>query len=268
MASAPGAVHTAPQTGTPVPTEATDPAARAATVGEATAAQCDADVGARASPFVDAAIAAATPDATPPARAPMPAESPARSRETWRDWMPEGVPEPVNLMTREAFVARLNAIDVDVDEGDLRYWEYHGALPRAIKRWHDGANRVFYPRWLIYTVALLRALQAAGLPLRSITPRLRDSTQEALDWVAQIEALVGDHAMGPGPKGDALLGARAAVVGRFVLLESLDDALAGIGQRYRAITGKPVRLVRVSFLADDEEELDRYGHWLHDEGGR
>lgn len=184
-------------------------------------------------------------------RPPMATETPAKgTRETWRDWMPEGSPEPADLMTREAFLARLNGVGVDAVEGDLRFWEYHGVLPRAIRRWHDGASRVLYPRWMIMAVALLRDFQDLGFSLRDIAPRLRALVRDAIGW--------GDTAGLSPAQADAALRQRARDLARFALLESIDNELAELGRRYAVVTRQDVGTVRVTFLAPDGQEIDRY----------
>ena len=95
------------------------------------------------------------------------------ARETWLAWLPPGTATPAELLTRDELLARLGRWDVDASESDLRYWEYVGALPRPVRRWHRGATRAVYPSWYPALVRQLRALQRGGLRLEEIGPRLR-----------------------------------------------------------------------------------------------
>jgi hypothetical protein len=91
--------------------------------------------------------------------------------EAWTDW---GGPEPAALLTRDEIVTQLQALGVDADGDTVRYWESVGALPRSIKRWHEGATRAVYPDWAVPLVLSLRELQDAGLALAEIGPVLRE----------------------------------------------------------------------------------------------
>ncbi len=107
----------------------------------------------------------------------MPTEAATKTkRETWRDppWSPIGAPEPSRLLTRPELLDLLAQMGVDATEADLRYWEYEGVLPRALRRWVDGAPRALYADWVAYFVKHLRQLQRdEGLSLAEIRPRLR-----------------------------------------------------------------------------------------------
>ncbi len=110
----------------------------------------------------------------------MATEAPAKpKRETWQDWLPPGVPAftPDELMPRAEFLTELRNRGIDASESDLRYWEYVGALPRPIRRWHEGATRALYPRVAFDAVSTLRRLQRDGLPLEDIGARLRERTR-------------------------------------------------------------------------------------------
>jgi DNA-binding transcriptional MerR regulator len=190
-------------------------------------------------------------------------------RITWRDWMPEGSPEPQTLLTRDEFLARLNAQNVNVDESDLRYWEYSGILPRAIKKWHENANYVFYPRWMLQTVTLLRGLRDAGLPLRDIPHYLQQDTEDALRFTRlaeeqdQLNQKLNDQAdqtifEDVQRGGDELLIARGRKRARYAVMASLDAKIRDIVQRYETVTDSHVGEVTVLFKAPGGEELDRY----------
>ncbi|MDP9362898.1 MAG: hypothetical protein M3Q10_01485 [Chloroflexota bacterium] len=105
----------------------------------------------------------------------MAANAPATlRRETWRDWRSADAPEPEQLYTRDELLELLARMGIDATESDLRYWEYGGVLPRAVRQWHDGAVRAVYPDDVAYWVKELRRLQRyEGLSLEEIAPRLR-----------------------------------------------------------------------------------------------
>jgi len=92
---------------------------------------------------------------------------------TWRDWLPKGAPAPDDLLTREEVLDRLRSWGVEATAADLRYWEYEGILPRAVRRQHAGAVRAVYPAWFPHMVRRLRDLQAEGATLNEIAPQLR-----------------------------------------------------------------------------------------------
>lgn len=98
----------------------------------------------------------------------------APKRETWREWLPPARVDPRPLLTRAQLVERLRADGVQVEEADLRYWEYEGILPRAVRQRHEGATRAVYPIWFADLVQHLRTLQGGGYELREIARMLRD----------------------------------------------------------------------------------------------
>lgn len=93
--------------------------------------------------------------------------------ETWKDWLPADAAEPAELITRDELIARLAAMGAEVNTANLRYWEYVGIVPRAVKRWHDGAVRAVYPAWMGYLVFALRDRQEVGLTLPQIARWIR-----------------------------------------------------------------------------------------------
>jgi hypothetical protein len=112
----------------------------------------------------------------------MPAKTTEKANQaTWRDWQPPDVPEPTVLLTRDEFLARLQRRGVDVEENDLRYWEYEGILPRAVRQWDPEAKarRAYYPLWMMAPVVALRELRRDGLPLRDILPYLKFAATDA-----------------------------------------------------------------------------------------
>ena len=106
--------------------------------------------------------------------------TPSKERITWRDWQPPGTPDPDELLTREEFVARMNDLAIDVDATALRYWEGQGVLPRGVRKRIDKATYVFYPRWLMMSIELLRLLQGFGISLDEIAPCLRKTAPDAI----------------------------------------------------------------------------------------
>ena len=123
------------------------------------------------------------------------AEAPPKpKRETWRDWLPDGAPEPEarELLTRDEFLNALRDRDVPITTSMLVHWERAGALPRAVRRWQDGAPRALYPEWLIRLAALIPSLQERGLPLREIGTHLRDRFRDS----ANVDASAGNLALG------------------------------------------------------------------------
>lgn len=110
----------------------------------------------------------------------MTTTSPKKERVTWRDWQPPGTPDPDELLTREELVARLNDLAIDITASDLRYWEGLGILPRGIRKRVGRATYVYYPRWLMMSIELLRRLQGYGWSLEKIAPRLRETVPMAM----------------------------------------------------------------------------------------
>ncbi len=80
---------------------------------------------------------------------------------------------PSELLTRQEVLDRLALWRVEAEEGDLRFWEQSGILPRPLRRLHQGAVRAVYPYWYLYLVRQLRRLQRQGLSLAEIGPQLR-----------------------------------------------------------------------------------------------
>ncbi len=207
----------------------------------------------------------------------MPTEAPAKpKRETWRDWMREAapeVPEPTALLTREEFLAELNRLGLDVDEGTLRSWEYHGILPRIVRRWDPAirANRGYYPGWMIAVIFLLRELQRSGLSLQQIASRLRAHAGAIIRGAHTAELLRREGAsnpelMSPVPLDDpgwqfpvvlrALRGpAWPAIVVQFALMEPVRLSLADAAARFARITGAEVVHADVSLRDRDGTEV-------------
>ena len=193
---------------------------------------------------------------------PLKAEKPQRI--TWRDWQPQGTPDPDELMTREEFVARLNDLAVDVTKRDLVYWESLEVLPRGIRKRSNQITRVYYPRWLMASIELLRTLQSLGWSLEAIGPRLRGTAAEAI----QVARETDDTPLRPSRPGQPAVSTRGDVVLlNWAQTLAEDDRLAALSSRTRAraFETEITRLarhygadvVRIAFLArhDGEERL-------------
>lgn len=102
------------------------------------------------------------------------------TQETWADWF-SGEEDASALLSRDSFLERLQARNIEAKESDLRYWEYEGILPRPILRWDPEvkARRAYYPVWAMAAVFALRALQHEGRQLRDMGPILRAASEEA-----------------------------------------------------------------------------------------
>ncbi len=169
-------------------------------------------------------------------------ETQIKKRETWRAWMPADSAEPTTLLSREEFIERVNRFGADVDEGDLRYWEYQGILPRVVKKWSGKANRAYYPLWLVSIVVFLRELQRAGLSLQEIAPMLRQRTPRAVSMAETIERLRHDGRLSDADEQNLL--ADTAVE---FMTEAMSKVLEDFGRRYARLTGEEVAQARVEF---------------------
>src|SRR5215211_8268723 len=94
-----------------------------------------------------------------PLKASVRGESSATARLTtgdWRDWLPIGEPEPTadDLVTRDELLERVRESGIDFNARTFQHWEAMGALPRPLRRWHDGAVRALYPAWLALMIPL------------------------------------------------------------------------------------------------------------------
>ncbi|MDP9470661.1 MAG: helix-turn-helix domain-containing protein [Chloroflexota bacterium] len=189
----------------------------------------------------------------------MPTGSPPTKpkRQTWQDWMSDAapdVPEPTKLLTREEFLAELNRIGQDVDEGTLRFWENRGVLPRGVRRWDPAvrARRAYYPPWMLAMVLLLRALQRSGLSLQEVTTRLRSYASAVIHGSCATETLIQQEETSdpetalpmddPGWRGPVVLRALRgpawpAIVVQFALLEPVRVAIADAAAQFARMTG-------------------------------
>lgn len=170
----------------------------------------------------------------------MASEAPAKPKhETWLDWLSPGQAEPRPLITREELVERVRELGVKAGPGDIRFWESEGILPRAVKRWHNGATRALYPNWMPYVVVSLRDHQANGVPLSEIAERLRATFYRS----------------GEKAGGSALI----TNVEQSVLVfghEAMQPALLAYIRRFEQRTGKKVGSVEVRLLDWQNNQLD------------
>lgn len=164
-------------------------------------------------------------------------------QDTWVDppWSDDGA-LPERVLTREQLVERARANGAEVTARDLIYWETEGVLPRAVKRWHDGATRALYPPWATYFVVTLRRLQRDELPLRAIAEELRRPHHLAIARDAYR------------PDADPAAG-DAVFSDRFFSL-ALSARMRQIGR----IVGKRVARAEVRFFDEDGAEVEDYRH--------
>ena len=104
---------------------------------------------------------------------PRPAKTPTKpERETWQAWWSETI-DPSELLTREEVLSQLEQDGVIVSTEDLRNWQRIGAIPFAVRRWHDGAVRALYHPGMPTVIRMLRDLQAHGEKMAEIRATLR-----------------------------------------------------------------------------------------------
>src|SRR5687767_7574568 len=107
---------------------------------------------------------------------PMPAENGEKpKRETWQDWWPNEPSDPEHLLTREEVLAQLGQEGFVVSEESLRHWQALGAVPYAVRQWHNGATRALYPQRMLTVLRTLRNLQADGKKMSEVREHLRNS---------------------------------------------------------------------------------------------
>jgi len=100
----------------------------------------------------------------------MPDEPPeATRRESWTDWLPNQAP----TLSVEELLQRVQERGVDCDLRTLRSWQNQRVLPFPIRQYRDDALYAVYPLAAIDFIARLRDMQAHGLKLQAIGPRLR-----------------------------------------------------------------------------------------------
>lgn len=179
----------------------------------------------------------------------------ARPKETWRDWMPEGAPEPDQILTRDELVERLRYYNVDADTESLRFWEREGILPRPIRQRRNGATRTTYPDWMIYLVRRIRQLQAEGFSLEQIRPRVRRSAEMLLGGELGLAHLSPEQYREAERLRDTMPFWQYAVGAEDVEWpSSLGPALREMARRVEAVTGVLSHHVNVVIVSDDGGE--------------
>ncbi len=106
---------------------------------------------------------------------------PPAGRKKWRDYEPPDAPPRKCLLTREQLLEHLAwwwGLEPPVKESNLRFWEYHGILPAAVRQSHHGATRAVYPLWMSTLVATLRLYQSGGRRLDELAPLLAAEAQK------------------------------------------------------------------------------------------
>jgi len=122
---------------------------------------------------------------------------------TWRDWLPAGTATPADdeLITRGELLARLKDVGVELTPRTLQTWEQLGIMPRPTRRWHNGANRSFYPAWVVYIGRLADSLKTYGAPIEGIRERIRRMVPRAMREAEIWSKVLGDHRL-DGPLGE------------------------------------------------------------------
>ena len=145
------------------------------------------------------------------------------------------------LLTRDQVVQRLHESGVDVDLGDLRYWEQKGSLPHPIRQRHEGATRAVYPEWYVHLVKLLRQLQAHKRSLNEIGAILRWHVRQTFATGDRLEDVQLTHTMHPTDHNPVE-----------AFQDALNDYTAWYERTYRTA---PVRVVVVSFFGEGGQIL-------------
>ncbi len=186
----------------------------------------------------------------------MPTEAPARTKsppkskpETWIDWHPKDIPMPTSLLTRDELLERLKAWGVEVETGDLRFWEYTGILPRPVRRRIEGATRAYYPPWMMSMVRLLRELQAGGYPLRDIGPRLRAFASEAAEFKSFFEQ---QAAQGKAVDEHYALAIPVEIAIEKELRDDYRPSLLTLARFHERLTGQSVKRIEIRLLGEDD----------------
>ncbi len=210
----------------------------------------------------------------------MSTEAPARPKKaTWVDWVREGAPDPrpEELITRDELIDELHRWGVPITTRELRYWEAEGALPRPVRRSHEGLVRAVYPTWVRGLVPHVRARRQRGVPLPEIGAQLRQQlSHEATAEEAEralllgLITLAGESALYPEAYGvdlsdpeelavwDATEGAAVRRALGFTddeLGDVLDTILNERVRRLREATGRRVGSIDIVFRDKNEQAL-------------
>ncbi len=90
-------------------------------------------------------------------------------RQTWRNWFPNNEP----TLTVDDLLSELQAIGVDVDQSTLRFWQKDHILPIPERRKIGTGTYAVYPPVAVALIKDIRDMQARGLKLKVIRPRIR-----------------------------------------------------------------------------------------------
>lgn len=166
----------------------------------------------------------------PPNTDAKPAAKP--SKRTWLDGLPEYLAKmPADaLYTRDEVLGSLHDRGVDINEGTLVSLEKANVLPRPVIRYRDGAPRALYPPWSVDAIEYLRQLQAKGMTRAQIAPLMDPHKLSEQIWSDPIAAP----------------------------LTIVRDELLDVAR----ILGLDVAAIRIQFLDDDGNVLDRGEHEL------
>src|SRR5215213_4950779 len=107
---------------------------------------------------------------------PMPVKQkdpPETDRFSWQDVQWFNRIRDDEFLTRPQLVEAVREQGAEIDEGTLVFWEKRGLLPRAIRRYRDGAPRALYPPRAVDVVIAIREMQQAGMTLDLIAPLMR-----------------------------------------------------------------------------------------------
>lgn len=138
----------------------------------------------------------------------MPAstEKPAKAREYWSDWLPRQAP----VLSVDEILQRVQERGVDCDLRTLRSWQTQGVLPYPTRQYREGGLYALYPKAAVDFIVRLRDMQAHGLQLQAIGPRLRawangsnrDVYRELLDTINKAADLESQITGMPVRKAD------------------------------------------------------------------
>ena len=121
--------------------------------------------------------------------------------QTWQDLLLEGTPPP-KVIGRKALLERCAQLGTTISERQLRYLESVGALPRPVRRFHEGAPQALYPIWLPDVVVHVWKQYQGGSKLAVLAEELPDRLNDhAQRYVFLTRGLIDLNNL-PSPFGD------------------------------------------------------------------
>ena len=103
--------------------------------------------------------------------------------QTWQDFLPPNIPPP-EVIGRKALLERCAQSGATISERQLRYLESVGALPRPVRRFHEGAPQALYPVWLPAVVVQVWDRYQGGHKPAMLAEELPDRlTYHALEYL-------------------------------------------------------------------------------------